>query len=269
MHTSVRVFCFFILIFCLPWISTKALAVALEEQEYEQLIQELTQLLVHKKTQGFTYFSVQASPDGYTLKMQPASLGYVRIKPEALGIKNGDEVNVIQASHQFFDKHTKPIAQALFTHSESDVLMLNTTQRYASESADLTHIEHSLFTAVAQVIKAQNALGKVIQIHGYDEEKRATKEAQQADIILSNGTAFAYPYMQKIQTCFRDVGQLLVRIYGRDVFELGGVQNQVGKVLRDRNKLHFLHIEVSQRLRLQWNDNNMPEALIQCVLQTS
>lgn len=248
----------------------QAKAASLDDLGFEQLTQELALFLSGKQQQGFTYFSVQATQEGYQLMAQPEELGEVYVKASAIGTLEGaspSSINLVQATHQFFDKHTKPIADALYQSDKSHILMLNTTQRYARENTDLTHLKYSLFTALPQAIKAINKTGKVIQIHGFDAEKRATDEAKNADIILSNGTAFAYPYMQNIQTCFRDVGQTLVRIYGRDVFELGGVQNQVGKRLRDRSGLHFLHVEVSDKLRLHWLENGVPEALIQCVLQ--
>lgn len=148
--------------------------------------------------------------------------------------------------------------------------MYNGEQRYSSPNADLTHLKQSLFTALAEAMKQLKRAGRIIQIHGFAAEKRQTVTAQQADVILSNGTAYPFPFMHKIQICLRDNAKILARLYGRDVFELGATTNQVAKRLKTRSdqfNTQFLHIELSDALREQWINEAIKEEVLQCMLQ--
>lgn len=237
------------------WLS-KAHAVELSPQQYQQVIHDIKQIYAQDGSQKVLQLLRQEPMDNMTHYFPPEeNQGVLTIKTPL----KTNKINIIQIPHAFFDLHSLDIGQQMFDSEWADVLMVNTEHRYETKNSDLARLRYSLFTGMVDALKILNSQIdsenkkriRVIQIHGYNENKRKTESAQQTDMILSNGSVIPDLYMLQVQSCLRDNAQLLARVYGRDVFELGATVNPVGKLLRRDTDHHiqFLHVELPRRIR--------------------
>lgn len=248
------------------WFSTMSFAsVELDNDAFNQIKQDMTALLLGQSTER--YANIQVIEQANRLEIRPAlsSQGFMIIK---LPIKLED-VNILQAPHQFFDLHTGDIARLWFEREDIHVLMLNTTHRYDTDRSDLSRLERSFFTATISAFIEAKSSGKVIQVHGFNEDKRKTVSAQYADFILSNGQPEPYSDFVTMQSCLRDSSQLLARAYGRDVFELGATINPVGRLINRSadSGLRFLHIEMPRPIRIAMKEQEIAGDPVTCLLQ--
>lgn len=241
------------------------LAKELKQATFDAVVQDLILILSSAPLSKLSVLNVEAKENRLIGQLPDPKHGEIHIKPKI----NTQFTTVLQIPHKHHDQHTQVIGERFFKQPEVDIIMFNSEQRYSSPNADLTHLRHSLFTAIADAMNTLKRKGRIIQIHGYAANKRETTAAKQADIIISNGTAYPSPTMHKIQICLRDNGKILARLYGRDAFELGATSNQVGKHARKSNKhtdTPFLHYELNDGLREKWVNNGIQEEVLQCML---
>ncbi len=152
----------------------------------------------------------------------------------------------LQAPHRIADKHTGDLVQKLTAAEAVDTVFVN--QRHRREF-DYSRESNSILIDLSLSYLRRTPNGIVVQVHGYAREKRATKAAQDAEIIISSG----HPGMIRLPLgfagCLRDEGFKGVSVYGKDVDELGGTLNPIKRALY-RHRFHrFLHIEMSLLLR--------------------
>lgn len=159
----------------------------------------------------------------------------------------------IQAPHHPTDLHTGAIAERLFNATAARAWMRSTLPRNAPASdggnSDMAHRDDSPLLRASLAFARVYPQGQVIQIHAFEGGKRKSAQAGNAEIILSNGTAHPDVRLLGVAQCLRAHYQ--VRVYGRDVRELGATQNSIGRGLRAQGFAGFMHIELSQPLRRQ------------------
>ena len=163
--------------------------------------------------------------------------------------KKNHNAIALQAPHRYHDKHTGVIAKKLFTKGAVSSIALNSLPRYSNSEeknnlADLARLPHSFHTAYARAFAATFPQGKLIQLHGFNGQKRVSTLAQQAHIILSTGSTSRSEYLLQLQTCQNKYGWKSVS-YPHQVAELGATKNSIGILMRRLGHNGFTHIELN------------------------
>ena len=155
---------------------------------------------------------------------------------------------IVQAPHTFFDEGTLPLGCAFFHTSDARAFFINTVHRYKAappgedQTADVAHLERSLFQSAT--LGALRSLGAstVIQLHGFGSE-RAMKA------VVSSGEARAgVPHVDRVARALDAVLGGGVLRFPADTKELGATTNVQGKVVRASGGV-FLHVELSDETR--------------------
>ena len=90
----------------------------------------------------------------------------------------------------------------------------------------------------------------MVQLHGFDATKRTSRTAQQASIIISNGSRFPSRGYRDLAKSLKKSDSLgAAALYPLDTSELGGTKNRQAAVLRELGSDRFLHIEINGPLR--------------------
>jgi len=178
---------------------------------------------------------------------------------------------VLQAPHRYHDKYTGAIAKKLYKQGTISSIALNTLPRYTPSDqhdyGDFSRLKASMHTAYSLGFMAVNPNGKIIQLHGFDANKRRSATAQSADIILSNGTQYNTEYLLALQGCFENKGWHTAR-YPSQVKELGATKNAIGMLLRVKGYDAFHHIELNFETRKTLNsESNRRLEFLACLLE--
>jgi hypothetical protein len=170
---------------------------------------------------------------------------------------------LLQAPHADSDLYTGKIASRLFTEGEFKAAQWNTVKRSIS---DMAHTPNTYWQIFTQAFAEQYPDGKIIQIHGYDQDSRKTEAGETSDMILSAGHKSPPSWLQKVADCLKQAFPQRVSLYPYDVKELGGTQNIQGQLLQDIGHNGFLHIEMSKTMRQQLLDNSgIRKQLLDCL----
>jgi hypothetical protein len=161
---------------------------------------------------------------------------------------------MLQAPHQFYDRHTGRLAIDLFLQSDARVLALNSAHRRLnisdrSGTADIAHLERTALNALTRAFGLNNPDGVVVQLHGFAAGKRTSEAGRRADVIVSSGQRWLQPQADRLAECFAATGRWQVRRYPLDIGELGGTTNTQGAALRRLGSSRFVHLELSRDLR--------------------
>ncbi|MEO5331498.1 MAG: hypothetical protein H7839_05695 [Magnetococcus sp. YQC-5] len=175
--------------------------------------------------------------------------GFFLFRPEP-----ADEV-LIQIPHGETDERTGELGIRLALEGNARAVAWNTVPRRVSSfgsgsiNADLAHLEQSLFIALTEAFTRRMPQGLVVQLHGFSQEKRRSTAGMQADLIVSAGhSAPGFRYEQMV-ACMRRNGVVGTKLYPREINELGGETNSIGKRMRALGMQGFLHLEMSRSLR--------------------
>lgn len=162
---------------------------------------------------------------------------------------------LLQAPHAFFDVGTGELALRMFLANRPRVVgfFTNTLHRYWDESgdyqkrernpADLCHRMDHVFQHATD--SAARTIGDlvVVQLHGFRNSKR------RPDAIVSSGDpGGSSPLVQRIARGLRPVLGNVQR-FPEDFDELGGTTNAQGILLSSSRRAHFVHLEMSKRVR--------------------
>lgn len=167
---------------------------------------------------------------------------------------------VLQAPHGNDDLHTKTIALNLFREGLFAAAAWNTLPRNAlvdggPELADLAHLSNSYYQAFTRAFAQRYPEGRLIQIHGFDKNKRSTVAGATSDMIVSAGVEQATPWVVQVADCLKTKMPGVVRLYPIDVQELGGTTNAQKKLLQQLGHTGFMHVEMSENMRLRLRDD--------------
>ncbi|MFN4149641.1 MAG: hypothetical protein ACK4IX_01760, partial [Candidatus Sericytochromatia bacterium] len=185
----------------------------------------------------------------------------------------------------------------MFSNAKSDsgvfIWCWNTVPRYSlnhekiilDSRSDFAHLQMSHFTALThaftQIIKTKKTTDSVfknisclvVQLHGFSNCKRSTKQGQEADVIISAGLNKSSIHwleriVEKIQLCVKN--EFKIYLFPKDVNELGATANAIGKIVNGcrhtSNDFKFIHIEMNDTFRrVMEADAQIREAFFRCL----
>lgn len=178
---------------------------------------------------------------------------------------------VLQAPHSFKEYHTRQIVLDMVREANVAAAAWNTVPRWikqygATIDADLAHQEYSFFKAFSRAFAIHYARGRVLQIHGFAQQKRTTPAGATADMIISSGRQIPTPAVLAVGQCLKQRIPGPVHIYPRDVLELGATTNAIGRALTQLGHTGFVHLEISRGLRERMrNETSLRQSLLQCI----
>lgn len=162
---------------------------------------------------------------------------------------------LISAPHRGSDRLTGPLALRLFLEGDAAAAAWNTVPRRATGEcrpgrSDLARLKSHPFTAFSAAFAKAHPNGRVIQLHGFDPERRSSLEGRAAAIILSSGASAPTVSVRDLAACLRQLmPEEQVAVYPTDVRELGALRNAQGDRLRAIGFSGFIHIELSLAMR--------------------
>ena len=198
---------------------------------------------------GFTLLSRCA--DGHHLRVlrdaQDAGQGFFIFNPTPR--RNV----VIQAPHRDSDLRSGEIALRLFVEGGLRAGAWNTVHRRGPErqslDTDLAHVQRSHFQALTAALARKAPEARLLQLHGYAQQRRRSAAGRASQLILSAGR-------REVSAAAADLHACLVRrfgtqalLYPTQVQELGGTTNAQSRLLQAQGHGGFLHLELSRPLR--------------------
>jgi hypothetical protein len=175
----------------------------------------------------------------------------------------------LQTPHAEHDKWSGEIAFSMLLESQYIVgYASSSAPRYASENygdSDLAHAELSFFRDFNIQLLHSFPQSRIVQLHGFAKKKRLSESASVADIIVSSGSSQASAYAKRVTDCLV-AKNMNAKLYTVDVGELGGTTNISAKDARQAKHKRFLHIELSDVVRVQLKDEQyLRKEFIQCI----
>lgn len=160
----------------------------------------------------------------------------------------------LTAPHRGSDRHTGALAAALFMETGARGAGWNSAPRRASETCanalDLAREEKHPFTAFASALAAEHPHGLVVQLHGFDGDRRESLPASEAAMILSDGTNAPSDRLLDLADCLSlAFAPREVLVYPHQTGELGALTNAQGRLLRAEGFGGFVHLEISADMR--------------------
>jgi hypothetical protein len=117
------------------------------------------------------------------------------------------------------------------------------------KTLDLTHTTETIFEAMMLAFAEVHPRGRILQIHGFNRQKRETTRGRKASIIASDGTESPRPDLERYATCLSRALDVDAAVFPTDVRELGALTNTQGTALRQSGSFRFFHLELSLGLR--------------------
>ena len=154
------------------------------------------------------------------------------IQPKILDFKDKTKFEYAGAGGGFIDLYGYPYCRGrVFNYLEKD-------SKQFDDISDIFWASGACFFIRSKVYH---------QIHGFDEKKRRTEQAQALDVIISQGARPPSAKVKKISRCFNDRLKLKSAVYPLEVAELGGTKTILNSITLPKNE--FFHIELSYSLR--------------------
>lgn len=181
--------------------------------------------------------------------------------------------SALEMPHSFKDEMTREIGLALFEQGNFSAAAWNTVPRRftldgANIDADMAHLTDTYFIAFSRAFAQRYSQGKVLQLHGFEQEKRRHDAAKDADAILSNGTRNPPAVLRTLATCLTKEARVNILTYPYDVRELGATTNTVAAALRQEGFDRFFHLEMSNEFRTNLVKNDtLQKSLLHCFEQ--
>lgn len=166
----------------------------------------------------------------------------------------------IFAPHSGYDQRTGTIAMRLVLEHGFTAAGWNSAPRVTSKSChaagDVAHTATHYMTAFSLAFAARYPGGRVVQLHGFAPAKRSGQNAQEADIIISNGTRQPNEILLDVADCLsRRLAGYRTSVFPVDTQELGALTNAQGRALRDAGHGNFIHVELSPAMRQNLADD--------------
>jgi len=201
---------------------------------------------------GFEWFSL-AQPDGAWWLAKERSN---QCRGRGFYVFNSDrqKQTVLQVPHRFKDRYTGSIALKWAQSGAFRAIAWNTAPRRIKsgsgiQDADLAHRWDGYFVPFTEAFASAIPQGRLVQLHGFATDKRKTAEAAGADIIVSAGSHWPSSQAHQVSRCLQSDLPANVRLFPRDVSELGGTRNLQGRLLRGMGHNGFVHLELSDGMR--------------------
>lgn len=158
----------------------------------------------------------------------------------------------VEAPHCSFDKLTGEIAMSLMLDGPFIAGAWSTAPR---QQADLAHLSESYFQSFTAAYAQAYPQGLLIQLHGFEQGKRKSQAAAEADVILSGCAASAPSWLKRMSDALKRDLREVVKLYPDDVKDLGGTANAQAQILRDLGHDGFAHIEIGQETRQRMTED--------------
>ncbi|WP_126173418.1 hypothetical protein [Altericroceibacterium xinjiangense] len=178
----------------------------------------------------------------------------------------------IGAPHRGADRLTGTITYRLFLERNPAAAAWNSIPRRADGEcgqggSDIAHIRRHFFTAFSSAFAEAYPAGRVVQIHGFDVNRRTTAPARASAVILSGGTDRVTPAVQAVGDCLKvELPNHPVLLFPVDTQELGARTNTQGQALRSAGFGGFVHVELSLAFRQELaGDASLRAQLGQCL----
>ncbi len=165
---------------------------------------------------------------------------------------------VIQAPHSGADHYTGEMALSLLREGAVKAAAWRTVPR---QQADLAHLEGTYFQAFTRAFAQAFPSGTVMQLHGFEQEKREGRSAGDADIVLSNGTQTPPERFRQIGQCWHRTLGVIVKRYPDDVKDLGATANAQALFFHEMGHTGFLHVEMNTTVRERLQQRKHERAL--------
>lgn len=181
----------------------------------------------------------------------------------------------LTAPHRGYDRHTGSLAAALFMETGARAAAWNSAPRRASENCanalDLAREEKHPFTAFALAFAKSHPQGLVVQLHGFDGDRRESLAASKAAMILSDGTNAPSARLLDLADCLSlAFAPREVLVYPHQTGELGALSNAQGQLLRAGGFGGFVHLEISADMRAALvADEALRGKLGECLVEVS
>lgn len=183
----------------------------------------------------------------------------------------------LQVPHRFHDSFTADISAHWWQSGRFKLAMLNNVHRHTGReldkpvNSDWSTSANNPMLAATRAFVSSFKQPLVLQLHGYSKDKRRTKAAQNADVILSHGANLPTAYLSKLikaGACIDEQTKMKTLVFPHDVTELGATKNIIGKELRFLGYYqHFVHIELSKTLRQQMQaDSALSLQILDCII---
>jgi hypothetical protein len=181
----------------------------------------------------------------------------------------------IEAPHAEDDAHTGFLAERLFLEGKPAAAAWNSAPRDTlipgnGDSADLAHLDESVFQAFTRAFIEAYPQGRLIQLHGFDKAKRKTPAAARCGVIVSNGSRRPSAWLSEAARCLESALRDSVCVYPLDASELGATTNCQAKLFREAAHDGFLHVEMDLEARLALRaDRELRGALWACLVPST
>lgn len=218
------------------------------------------------------FLALMEGADAFQLGEQASSIGYEfhvlqkdllllvesASRREGRGMflfRTGPRVRLgFQAPHARSDLHTGKIVMRLMLEQPAAAGAINTVSRNAPIEgqdgvADMAHLDESFFMAFSRAFAQAFPSGRIVQLHGFAPGKRKTGAGRNSEAIVSAGQKTPTLDAISIRECLNYRYIDAVSLYPINVFELGGETNTIGRMLRKRGFLGFVHLELAPRPR--------------------
>ena len=166
----------------------------------------------------------------------------------------------VQIPHGYFDLYTDDIGAGLL-QAPVRVMAFNTARRHFTRhghtvDADVAHRGDSYFVALTRAFARVFPSGRLLQLHGFNAAKRTSAAGRSAAAIISNGSDMPSTASLAVAACLQALPVGAVRLYPRDVRELGATRNVQGRLLRAYGHEGFVHVELNRGLRERLRDDD-------------
>ena len=160
----------------------------------------------------------------------------------------------VTAPHRGSDIHTGTIASQLYGENPFAAAAWNSAPRRAGgtcpHAIDVTREPRHYFTSFAKACARRFPRGRIVQLHGFEHAKRSSMAAQNAGIVLSDGSESPSERLLDLADCLNHAfPRLAIAVYPIDTRELGATQNAQGRALRAAGFEGFTHVEMAPSFR--------------------
>jgi hypothetical protein len=169
----------------------------------------------------------------------------------------------IQAPHSGADRYTGEIALRLLQEGKAKAGAWRTVPR---GKADLAHLGGTYFQAFTRAFAQVFPSGQIMQLHGFEQEKRVGRSVGEAEIVLSNGTSTPPAQLTQVANCWKHTLSIVVKRYPDEAKDLGATTNAQALLLHSLGHSGFLHVEMSEGIRARLHkDPARRAAWLRCV----
>lgn len=165
--------------------------------------------------------------------------------------KTASVSTMLSIPHRFYDTKTGFIGRKLVQEAPYKAAAFNTVHR---KSMDAAHTRMSAFNAFHVAYARVYPHSNIYQIHGFSNTKRREVLLQRAGVIVSSSSLRVNEKLTSLACCLKGIHQE-TRVYGRDVFELGGTKNAQYLSLAQEGYSGFVHIELNAQFRNDLSEN--------------